>query len=356
MRARGHEVSVAVGGEGPFTAALRAESIAYRSLDALVRDIEPLRDLRALAQIRAAIAEEGPDLVSLHSSKAGVLGRLACTSLGVPSVFTAHGWSFAPGIPARLRAVSWCVERSTCRLARRVIAVSEHDRRLALAGRVVARERLVRVQNGVFPLEAAHDKGTRSPTRKVVTVARFDRQKDYTTLLRALDRLRGLDWELDCLGDGPELASTRAAVARLGLAARVRCLGLRSDVARFLARADLFVLSSSWEGLPRSVLEAMCAGLPVVASDVGGTSEAVVHGETGYLFTSGDHAALAARLAELLDDQALRTRMGRRGRERYLERFTFERMFEETLAVYEGVLAEVLDDPVRRWRRPRPRA
>jgi glycosyltransferase involved in cell wall biosynthesis len=132
-----------------------------------------------------------------------------------------------------------------------------------------------------------------------------------------------------------------ASVAELGLEDRVSFLGLRTDVSRILATAQVYVLSSRWEGLPRSIIEAMRAGLPVVASDVGGVAELVEDGSTGSLVPRGDVEALAGRLGELLDSAELRLLLGKQGRIRYEAEFTFERMYGSTLASYRDVIEAV---------------
>lgn len=340
MIQRGHEASVMVGGRGPFTEALRAKGIPHRCLATLKRPISPLDDARAPLEIRGALREIQPDLVSIHSAKAGILGRLACASLGIPALFTAHGWSFTDGIPAPRRALYWSLEVATWRLARRIIVVSDYDRELALRSHIGTPERVVRVHNGMPNLPDLELAQPATRPLRMVTVARFDDQKDYPTLLRALDRLRDLPWEIDCIGDGPGLEPTRAEVIRMGLEDRVRCVGLRRDVPEFLSRAQLFLLVSNWEGFPRSILEAMRAGLPVVASDVGGSAESVVDGETGYVVPRGDDRALAGRIAELIASPDRARAMGDAGRQRYCDRFTFERMLDETVTFYDQVLAE----------------
>ena len=167
-------------------------------------------------------------------------------------------------------------------------------------------------------------------------IARFDQQKDHATLLEALSRAPGL--ALDLIGDGPGRGEVEASIARLKLNDRVQLLGQRADVAELRAGADVFVLSSRWEGFPRSTLEAMRAGIPVIVSRVGGAAEAVIEGETGFVVEPGDVATLAERLARLRDDAELRAAMGSAGRRRYEERFTFERMYAETAAIYAEAL------------------
>jgi glycosyltransferase involved in cell wall biosynthesis len=173
----------------------------------------------------------------------------------------------------------------------------------------------------------------------LVMVARFEAPKEHGALLRALSTCLDLPWQLDLVGDGPEMPHVRALVTTLGLGERVRLLGAIGDVASVLSRTQLFVLVTRWEGFPRSVLEAMRAGLPVVASAVGGVHEAIEHGETGLLVPPGDERALSDALRRLLTAPARRARMGELARARYEQRFTFEAMLRGTIAVYDELIA-----------------
>jgi len=169
-------------------------------------------------------------------------------------------------------------------------------------------------------------------------VARFEPPKDFPTLLRAL-RMVTAPWRAILVGDGPTRPGVEELARELGLADWVEFVGWRTDVADILARAQVFVLSSRWEGLPISILEAMRAGLPVVASQVGGVGEAVIAHETGWLVPPGDAGQLSQRIEELCVDPSLRARMGVAGRRRWEDRFRVERMVEETSALYADVLA-----------------
>lgn len=332
----GHEVLVITGEAGPYTDVLATAGVRTLACSALGREIRPIQDARAFATLRTVIRAFRPDLISAHSSKAGWLGRLAGKATGIPCLFTAHGWAFTHGVPEPRRSVYRVLERAAAPLAARIVCVSEHDRRIGV-GAGMAPDRLVTIHNGmpdISPTERATP-GASGPVR-IVMVARMDRQKDHTTLLRALGGIAGA--ELDLVGDGPDAATVRALAKEVGVSDRVRFLGERSDVAKVLARAHVFALISHWEGFPRSTLEAMRAGLPVVVSDVGGAAEAVEDDITGYVVPRGDVAAVQARLAALIGDGARRERMGAAGRRRYEAAFTFDRMFERTLAVYQEVL------------------
>jgi glycosyltransferase involved in cell wall biosynthesis len=193
----------------------------------------------------------------------------------------------------------------------------------------------------------AEEPETNRPVRFIM-VARFQAQKDHPTLLRALAALGAHDpapsnrggppaWTLELVGDGPDRKKIQNLAAELGIAGRIDFAGQRLDIPERLAEADVFVLISKWEGFPRSILEAMRAGLPVIASDVGGCGESVTEGVTGYLVPKEDVEALRRRLAELLASEETRRRMGLAGRRRFEDNFTFEAMYRKTVGVWEEV-------------------
>jgi glycosyltransferase involved in cell wall biosynthesis len=340
--AHGHEPVVLTGGNGPYAEALRAAGVETVSLKHLRVPIRPYRDARALGELCSVLRGVKPDLVSAHSSKAGVLGRVAARVMGLPVVFTAHGWAFTPGIPAREASLYRWIERLAAPLASRIITVSEFDRRLALESNLASAARVATVHNGMPDIDPGlrADPG-RSPVRMAM-VARFEPQKDHATLFRALAGIDG-NWHLDLIGDGPLLPEAQQMAEDLGLTQRVRFWGQRMDVDRRLAAVQVGLLITNWEGFPRSILEAMRAGLPVVASGVGGVAESVEDGATGFVIAQGDVAGLQTRLSQLLADPELRLRMGRNGRQRYERNFTLEHTVEKTLAVYHQIVANRTD-------------
>jgi glycosyltransferase involved in cell wall biosynthesis len=339
VRRQGHSATVITSGTGPFVDELRAQDTPTVVLRHLSVPIRPVRDFRALREIRAVLAELRPDLLAAHSSKAGTLGRLAGRSLQIPVVFTVHGWAFTPGIPVLQAAMYRRIERLVGPFASRIITVSEFDRRLALDAGIADEERVVTVHNGMADVAPAlRADPARTPVRFVM-VARFGAQKDHPTLLRALAGLREHRWELDLIGEGPLMGQTRSLATTLGIGERVRFLGQRMDVDQVLARAQAGLLVSNWEGFPLSILEAMRAGLPVVASAVGGVEESVRDGETGYLVPRGDVTVLRERIGRLLASAELRNRLGANARTRYEQQFTLAHCVAGTLAVYRDVVA-----------------
>ncbi|HEX2863488.1 MAG TPA: glycosyltransferase, partial [Deinococcales bacterium] len=254
------EAVVACGESGYLAEALRGTRARFVRLNWLVRPVSPLADLRGIRELRALIRAERPDLVHAHSSKAGILARVAGASLGVPTVFTAHGFAFQTGLDGRLRTVAVASERACGPLSAHIITVSDADHRLANRVRLARPDRVSTVWNGVPDTARRADPG-RSPVR-VTMVARFDDPKDQATLLLAAAKVSG-DLELVFVGDGPTRPAVEAQARSLGLS-RVSFLGTRDDVEAVLADAQVFALTSLKEGLPLTSLEAMRAGLPVV--------------------------------------------------------------------------------------------
>lgn len=312
------DVVVAAHGDGPLRAAAHASGARFVSLRHVRREVHPLRDLRGVAELVALMRRERPQIVHCNSSKAGVLGRVAATLARVPvRIFTAHGWAFAAHRGAASALYRWA-DRLMAPLTTVTICVAQAELRAGLAARTCRAQRSVVIPNAVDVLGAPRAALAGEPPR-LASVGRLAAPKDPLTLVRALARLPAGSFTAVVAGDGPLRDAVEAEARALGVA--VDLAGARDDVAALLAASDLFVLSSRSEGAPLSVLEAMAAGLPVVACDVGGIREQVVDGGTGLLVPPGDPALLAAAIGRLLGDPQLRRRLGAAGRHRGEERF-----------------------------------
>jgi glycosyltransferase involved in cell wall biosynthesis len=331
------EVSVATGEEGFLTEACRERSIPVYVLPHLQREVRPIADARAFGEIWQLIRKLRPDLLHLHTFKAGFLARLAGRILGIPSVYTIHAWLYGTAAVSRLSsALSGPCERLAAHWCERIITVSRAGARVLRGHRIGSPSKLVTIHNG---LPDCSEQARLSPTETpvITMVARFIEGKDHELLLRAFASIpKGP--RLRLVGDGPTRASAESLARELGIQEQVDFLGNRDDVASLLSTSDLFVLASRSEMLPISILEAMRAGLPVIASDVGGVGEAVTHNENGFLVPSGSVSALAQALTDLTSDYALRLRMGQAGRQRFIDQFLNSSMRERTRSIYRDVL------------------
>jgi glycosyltransferase involved in cell wall biosynthesis len=330
------EVHVATGEEGFLTDACRQQSIPVYVLPHMKRDIRPFHDLRALYDLGRLMRRLEPALVHAHTFKAGFLGRFLAKRLKIPSIYTAHLWPFGEGAPLQWRVAAPLCERMAAGWCDKIISVSELGAQEAMRFKIGGPPKLVSIVNGIpdHPARARldHEKGL-----SCTMVARFAPFKDHGLLLRAFARIPG-ESRLKLVGDGSTNSFARDLAKDLGIRERVEFKGSRGDVAEVLAQTDVFVLASKKEALPISILEAMRAGLPVVASDVGGVSEEVIDGETGFVVTPGSVDEMTTALTRLLTDKALRITMGRAGRRRFEQLFRADKMIERTEAVYTQVL------------------
>jgi len=323
---------VATGESGYLVQEARQLGIPVHHIPHLRQPISPANDFLACREIRALIKRESPDLVHAHTSKAGLLGRVAGRLTGTPTIFTAHTWSFADGISSFQRRVSIPIERFAGRIGGKVITVSRANEEIARRENITDDANLLTIWNGIPDTELRATPGSAEvPT--IVMVARFAAQKDQMSLVQALS---GIDqpWRLRLVGDGPTRPLIEAVAETLGLSARIDFLGDRGDIAEVLASSDLFVLSTKWEGLPLSILEAMRAGLPVISSNVGGCSEAVEHGKTGFLTAPANVKQLRESLENALSSKSLLKAMGQAGRNRFHRDFRIESMMSKLLDVY----------------------
>jgi glycosyltransferase involved in cell wall biosynthesis len=339
LRRLGHDVTVMTGAPGIFTEQLRQAGIPWLEVSSLVRPVRPHLDLAALVQLWCALGELKPDLVCAHTAKAGSLGRAAARLRHIPSVFTPHGWSMFDRASLQSKPLFSWTEYLAGRLGSRVINVCESERALAQQSGVCPAETLEVVHNGIAELPLARVRPVDAQPPLMVMVARFAAQKDHSTLLEALSGLLSMRWRLLLVGTGDRETSVVRQVDALGLTDRVRILPPGTDVAQLLMRAQIFVLSTHFEALPISILEAMRAGLPVVATNVGGISESVQQEETGLLVAHGDVAGLRDTLARVMGDPALRLALGSAGRRRWSAQFTASVMATRTVEVYKRALA-----------------
>jgi len=331
LRATGHEV-VGACAHGSLVAKIEAEG--FRVINVPIRrSANPLALWRSYRTIRQMLDAEKFDMVHVHTPVAAFAGRLAAWRACVPKVvYTAHGFYFHENMPWPKRAahigLEWLAGRTTNLLLTQAEEDAATGRRLGLA-----RGPIHAIGNGSDPTRfrpALPQDTTRADVRAalgtpldrtvILMIGRLVAEKGYPELV---DAMRDVDAELWIVGE--RLASDHAGNIAAALAAaesdpmlksRIRLLGYRSDVADLLRAADIFTLPSHREGMPRSIVEAMLTGLPIVATNIRGSREEVVEGQTGLLVPVRDPSALAAALQRLAGDPSLRAKLGAAGLER----------------------------------------
>ena len=307
----------------------------------------PGRDLVALRGTLSAVRRLEPDLVHCHSAKAGVVGRIAARVAQRPLLYSPHCWPFVGDFGWRRRVFAWGVERALAPLTTAFVCVCEDERQRAIETGLDAGRRLWRVYNGCPPCAAGAEDPTlremreHGPTAAAVTVLR--EQKSVDVLIDAAPHVFAAlpDARIAVVGDGPLSGDLRRRARERGLEGdeRFAFLPFAGSSAPHLRAVDVYVLPSAWEAFPIGVLEALACGVPQVATDVGGTSEAVTD-ETGLLVPPHDPEALAAAIVALLSDPERRAALSAASRRGHAERFEATRMIADTERVYRGVLAQ----------------
>lgn len=339
MIGQGHQVHILVGGEGAFTEELKKNNINFSSLKYLKREISIKDDLLGFWEIKKHLKQLKPDIVHCHSSKAGLLGRLAAKSLNLPVVFTAHGWAFTDGVSPRKQKIYATLERFMTKFSDHIITVSEYDRQHGFKHNVGTPELVQTIHNGVPDIKTSASEKSSSIVR-LIMVARFEDPKDQYFLIQALSKLPAhLTWQIDFLGDGPNLQKCQELATHENLDSKIIFHGQSFKVKEFLNLADIFVLISNYEGFPLTILEAMSTSLPIIASDVGGVKESV-SSKNGYIIPKGDIDILVQSLQELIVDKNLRLQLGNKSRHLYETQFNFNTMLHKTLDVYNQVLSK----------------
>jgi len=357
---RGYDTTLVSGslarGEDSMAFVADAHGVEIVRIDELGREISPLRDLLATIRLARLIRKERPHILHTHTAKAGTVGRVAALMAGSKRppivVHTFHGHVlrgyFGPVRSLLFRLLErWLAAGTTA-----LVAVSPQVRDDLVALGVAPRERFVVIRLGIeLDERVASKQDGRDESRRylgipgdrfaVGWIGRMTAVKRTDDVLLAFKRLRelGVDAVLCMVGDGPDRALLEQRAHELGVTRDTVFLGYQEDVAPFYAAFDVLVLPSGNEGTPVSVIEALAAERPVVATRVGGVPDVVRDGEDGFLVEAGATDDLAARLARLARDPALRARMGKQGRERVLPRYAVERLVDDVDELYRSLLS-----------------
>jgi glycosyltransferase involved in cell wall biosynthesis len=338
LSARGLKVAVACEAEGYLVDKLRHAKISHHAVR-----LTEYPSVRGVVDLAAVIRACGAQLVHTHGGTAGFYGRLAARWVGGRrTVHTYHGIHYLHDKKLRRRYLHRTIDRTLLRWTDEVICVARSDRDLALEERLASPGHVSVVYNGIdvarFERTRADERRMAPPNREIIvgTVGRLHEQKGHVHLLQAASFIHGAcpQVRFRIIGDGPLRELLERQARALGLDGIVEFLGARDDVPEQLRRFDLFVLPSLWEGMPYVLLEAMAAGVPVVASDVDGVREIISNDEEGVVVSPRDTQALGAAVIDLVRNDARRAELGARGAQVVRERFSLESMVDQTVSVY----------------------
>lgn len=354
---KGHEVTVATG-FSPGREGKLLENASYGEFPLvefpdLVREISPWHDLKAYFALKKFFRENKFDAVHTHSSKAGIIGRLAARAAGIPVVVhTVHGQAFHPYQSKLKNRLFIFLERFAAKYCDKIYAVAQAMIDQCVAAKVAPKEKYMVVYSGMDTAAFAGAKRDEALRQKlgipedaftVVTVARLFAQKGYEYVIPAAKKVLAVRPDVHFLfvGDGPMYDELTSELEKSGIRGNFHFAGLvpPGEVASYIAQADLLWHLSLHEGLPRAVVQALAVGIPAIGFALDGTPEVIIDGETGFLTAAEDVDLVAQRTLELTGDASLREQMGRTGKEKVLEQFDWHRMGDILEKEYRALLA-----------------
>lgn len=286
-----------------------------------------------------SLMREDVDLVESFTPHSNVLAMPIAWLAGTPlRIATHHG--IIEGSSALLaRMHGWMMNT---RIASKVVAVSSQVRDYAIEREKIRPDKIQVIENGIEPLDLKtleakeraalrRELDVHADGKLLLTVGRLTIQKGHTVLLKAIAKIaeEAPKAVFAFAGEGKQLSRLESEAADLGIAARIRFLGVRRDVARLLLASDIFVQPSLWEGLSLAMLEALLSGIPVLATEVEGVVDVIENGKTGLLVPPDDAGALAKAITRLLDDNDLRTSLGRAGKAHAEEQYSVDKMCDQ---------------------------
>lgn len=337
--AQDYDLTVAAGSGGPLLDMLRKKGVRTWEIPELVRPINPINDLKSLLKIYRKLKAENFDIIHTNSSKAGVLGRIAGKFAGTSGVtYTIHGLVLNEPLSPLTWSLYWLMEKIGAVCSGRIISVSKKDQESAHYFRLKYKDQVEVIPVGIKPFEAvkkAH------PDTVVGTIANFYPTKGYKYYLPAIAQVlkKYPKTRFVIIGRGEEEGFIRKEIKQLCIEKVVTILDLPSKALQELGSFDIFVLPSVKEGMPYTILEAMMARLPIVATYVGGIPEQIEHEKSGLLVPSGDPDALAEAMERLISNANLRKNLGERAWKKASAEFTLARMIAQTDRFYRSIIS-----------------
>jgi glycosyltransferase involved in cell wall biosynthesis len=331
-----YEPVVAIGGDGSWLQRVcTAASIRTVTLSEVRRDVSASKDTASFFALVKLFKKEKPDVVHLNSSKIGALGAIAARIAGVKKIiFTAHGWAYNEKRSVCVRAVFWLAHALTMLLVDQTIANSAATARAApIKWKLTTIPLGIGEQKFLARGEARKALSLESDTIIYGSIAELHKNKGLDVLIDALPYME-VPATTVIIGGGEKRAALIAKITAKKLKDRVTLMGHKDDAAQYLTAFDIFVLPSRTESSGYVLLEAGLAGLPIVATNVGGIPEIIEDNVTGLLVPSENPRALSDAIQKLISDPALREKLGSSLKSKVIRDFSLEKMVQETMKIY----------------------
>ncbi len=352
-----YDVALASGPDSEKEMRQRLRNSKFVVVPSLQREINPIKDLKALLQLVRIMKQGRYQVVHTHVAKAGILGRFAAKLAGVPVVIhTLHGITFHPHLPTPVRLLYLFLERLADHCTDLFIDVGEDLKQTYVSHGIGRADKHVVVRSG-FDVHRFLKAGQHRAAQKAKLLRRLGLPEGSLLVGTAarLERRKGIKYFIDAAkqiteripnvyflvaGQGRDGLQLQTYGDSVGLNGRLRFTGFETEIAEYLAGLDLFVLSSLWEGLPRILVQAGAVGIPVVSFRVEGVHEVVTHGGNGFVVPSRDVEALLGRVTELLQNPARAQQMGQYARKNLLADWDYKNMIQQIEAIYQRLLTK----------------
>jgi glycosyltransferase involved in cell wall biosynthesis len=351
------DITVAFGeffNNGELSKKLAQAGVEYLNIPHLKRNISPINDIFAIYEIIKLIIKIKPDIVHLNSSKISILGSIAtkfCYVLRVKCyvIYTVHGLVLNVPMPKLQKLFYKYAEKLTARWKDKIICVSEADRQMAIKEKIAPADKFITIHNGIVPinfltkpdalkqLSQINQKIILNQNILIGSIGNFYITKGFKYLIKAIHILVTryvLCVTCVIIGEGDERNKLEELIKELKLENNFLLLGKIENAAKILNAFDIYVCSSVKEGLPYSIIEAMQAGLPIVATDVGGNTELIKNEVDGIIVPAKNPEKLAEEIYNLFNNPNIKENFGKSAREKALANFTLEAMVEKTRKLY----------------------
>lgn len=344
-----YEVYLACPSYGPMKKEIENIGVKVYPLE-MAREISLKDDLSSFIEMKRLIKKVSPDIVHLHSSKAGVLGKLASYLNRTPCIYNAHGWSFSMNVSDKKKKIYSLIEKYTSLFCSKIVNISEYEYNLAKQYKIASDKKLITIHNGIDIEKYKKNNYCKElileelkiPQNSFIVgiVARISEQKDPIKFIEIAKKVCEIDNEIYFVwvGDGELRNEVEELVIRYNLENKIKITGWTNNVPKYISIFDIGILTSQWEGFGLSIVEYMASGKPVIASDIGGIVDIIKDDYNGSLVNVKDVNGFVDNIIKLKEDKNLRERYIRNGMSSVERKFTISRLIKEHEELYTNIL------------------
>ncbi len=355
MKKEGFDAAVAAGGKGSLAQELVKEEIKYFNISYFQRKVNPFKEPLAFLEILSLLFQARPDIIHANSPKAGGLAgpailiyRLAFFLKKITSVYTAHGWAVAEARPRWQIFLIKIFSKATALFYDKIICVSKNDRRIAVKEKIAPSSKLFVIYNGIEDIpflshEQAFSKlvpqnNKAVPKKTIGSIAEWTKNKGLIYLLKAVKKTQKKGYTFNTIligsGENPDKDKIKRLISKYKIK-NIHLIEFIPQAAKYLKAFDVFILPSIKEGLPYTIIEAMAAERPIIASKVGGIPELIKHNQNGLLVEPRDSQQICQSIKKILDNPALEQKFAQKNRQKISEKFSLKKMARETISLYQ---------------------